>query len=825
MDLREFLKAVITSEGDQGWFCLALAPEHGRGFWEKWYQWPDELEKILEDALTYAEDSNVYFSSHLFREPQSTKANVLPTKTIQADLDEADILTLPLQPSVLIKTSADRHQGYWILKGETYLSPDVLEVLSRKLTYAIKDCDTSGWPLGRKRRVPFTINYKYLEGPQQVEIVNSPLKQYSDEELELLPDPPAFMVTEGDIAFLDDLELEKVEAAVGGTGPQELFNQLKAKLPASVQSQYNLRQSDRSTALWSLMCSLFRAGVTRETVWWVAWHSQNNKFADLHFNAERELAKDVLRAEATVRAKIPNSRLEVSGIRKLPHASYERRQMLLQLVLATLKSEGEFIHTPEDLSWFIRSDLGRPVQITPHSEWLDMILDLQFGLNGTETDKAYVAYGLNNFCRSLPINGIQASMSHFDKDNHSLLLHTGKKDVLRITAEDVSKTTDGSYGVVFPWSIGNEPFNPQIPPSPIDWAEIVYGSALGNVIGLSPAQARAILKVWTLFLLFREAAISRPIIAFFGQPGAGKSTLFRRMYTLLYGKQRSLAGITTADNFDQAVSSYPFVVFDNVDVPERWLPDRLALSASVSEFAKRKLYTDNDDFMMRRQACVGITAHNPQFSREDVADRLLLLTFKRLENFVPEGDIINSIHNQRNKLWGQIVLDCQQVLRTPLPNYADVPQFRVEDFARMGYWIASALGFGSDFSEAVGLIGRGQKGLNLEQDAVLVQTIHRCLELGKLEDWNGAGQLWSQFTTYAPDAHIFQRTYRGPTQLAKKLWALQDSLKEVFTIEWKDDRTRGVRLWRISGQPQQRNNGVSGDEVMGPAPAGSAREN
>lgn len=820
MDLREFLKVVVTTE--TGWFCLAVAPQTGQGWWQEWYEWPRQLEEILDKTLDYAEESNVYFSAHLFKEPQSTKENILPTRTIQADLDEADILTLPLQPSILVETSSGRHQGYWIIRGE--LEPEALEVLSRKMTYAIKDCDTSGWPLGRKRRVPFTFNFKYLEGPQQVQIVGAPLKQYSEEEIELLPDPPASLggSVDYEIQFLDSFgptDWGQIETLVG-VGPRELYTQVKDKLTPSVQSQYSVRQQDRSRALWAFLCSCFRAGLTKEQTWWLAWHSANNKFSDLTYNAERELAKDVLRAEATVRARIPDGRSEVASIRRLPHASHERRQMLLQLVLQHLKAEGEFIHTPEDLTWYIRRDLGRPIQISPHSEWLDMILDLQFSLNSTETDKTYVSFGLNNFCRSLPINGVQAALSHFDKDNHALLLHTGKKDVLRITADEITKTIDGSYGIIFPWGVGNEPFNPTLSRGTTDWADVVYGSALSNVIGLSPNQAKAILKVWTMFLLFRAGAVSRPIIAFFGQPGAGKSTLFRRMYTLLYGQHRSLSGITTADNFDQAVSTWPFVVFDNVDVPERWLPDRLALSASASEFPKRKLYTDNDDFMMRRQACIGITAHNPQFSREDVADRLLLLTFKRLEHFVPEGDILTTIHNQRNRLWGQIALDCQQVLRTPLPNYADVPQFRVEDFARVGYWISTALGFGAEFAEALRLVGRGQKGLNLEQDAILVQAIQGCLGIGKLQSCNGVcavpctkhwltvGQLWSVLSLHASEPSIFQRAYRGPTYLGKKLWALQDSLKEVVSIEWMDDRARQIRVWRIGGEPQQRNNGV-----------------
>src|ERR1044072_3175448 len=227
MDLREFFKTVITCP-TEGWFLLAQAPQSGLGWYEDWYQWPHDLEKILERVFDVAEESNVYFSTYLFKEPSALKQNVLPTRTIQADLDEADILTLPQKPTILVQTSPGRHQGYWIFEEKwvdiketvpvnngtefvertrRVLDPpldlDAHEVLSRKLTYSIKDCDTSGWPLGRKVRVPWTFNFKNLEGPQHIQVFGSSMRQYGEEEIELLDDPPPFLATRSEIDFID----------------------------------------------------------------------------------------------------------------------------------------------------------------------------------------------------------------------------------------------------------------------------------------------------------------------------------------------------------------------------------------------------------------------------------------------------------------------------------------------------------------------------------------------------------------------------------------------------------------------------------------------
>jgi GTPase SAR1 family protein len=303
--------------------------------------------------------------------------------------------------------------------------------------------------------------------------------------------------------------------------------------------------------------------------------------------------------------------------------------------------------------------------------------------------------------------------------------------------------------------------------------------------------------VWLLFLLFRSISVSRPILAAFGQPGAGKSTLFRRIYRLLYGRSKSVLKVTTPENFDMALAYDPFIVADNVDTPERWLPDRLALAASSADIPKRKLYTDADEYILRCQALVGVTAHNPRFTREDVSDRLILLTFKRLDEFVPEGDILDRISERRNYLWGGIVRDCQRILGTPYPHFSEIPQFRVEDFARSGFWIASALGDGDAFKAALASVSKGSRELNLSEDQILVDALRAYVKRGKGKTWASAGGIWSDMQVVAPDAHAFMKLYRGAIHLGKKLLVLQDSLKEVFEIEVEFDKANSQRRWKF----------------------------
>jgi hypothetical protein len=241
-----------------------------------------------------------------------------------------------------------------------------------------------------------------------------------------------------------------------------------------------------------------------------------------------------------------------------------------------------------------------------------------------------------------------------------------------------------------------------------------------------------------------------------------------------------------------------------VDTWERWLPDRLALSAASSELTKRKLYTNTDTVRLQRQALLGVTAHNPKFGREDVTDRLLMITFERLKSFLPEGDIIAAIFKSRNQLWGQLVLEAQKVLRTPMPSHAEAPQFRVEDFARVGYWIAKALGIEEDFRGGLKTIQAEQKTFILDEESILLEAIQSYLTRNKdLDAWRTHGAMWSMLEGVSNDPLAFNRQYKNAVQLGKKLWAMQDALKSTFDIEWKHDPMRNARVWRIRNRASE----------------------
>lgn len=789
-NLIAFFKAVITTQTGN----LLIATGDGSGqWWEEYFFYPDELEQATDYALAQAERYNVYFSAHLFKTHDSHKNNAIPSRTIQADLDDAPLDTISLKPNILVETSPGRHQAYWLLENDIDL--DILEIHSRNLTYSIPLCDRSGWPIGHRVRVPYTLNYKRPPDVHLITVVDASSDRVTLDKLETIPKVSSIVLERYDQEWLDS-----VSSIDPGIGPQEILEEIKKKgLPPKVYALYNIQQQDRSAYLWSLTCAAFRTGLDRDKVFWLAKHSPNNKFSDLRYHADLELAKDVLRAQEAVRNPTSDIKTQILNIRKSKLRPLEQRQLISRMVIERMRQEGVFLHTDENTQWYIRRDTGRPIQIARASEMLNMLMAIEYGLNQSEQEQRYVRHELEAYALNLPETGKLCAMSYFDgKHKENLFIHTGRNIILKVSPAGIEEVPQGHDGLIFPWNPFVEVFKPEYDPT-FDWAAFLFKDSLKGMVDIPYDNATALLKVWIIFVLMRQAAIARPILAFIGAPGAGKSTLFRKIYTVLYGARRDLIGVSKVDDFDAAVARDCLVVLDGVDTFEHWLPDRLSLSASNTDIVKRKLYTDVDTVVMRRQAVLGLTSHNPSFTREDIADRMVIINFKRIPDNerIAEDDMVAEVVSHRNKIWGGIITDIQKVLSIPVPT--SYPPFRIQDFARIGLWIAQGVGVAEQFSASITHVRDAQTKLIFDEDQLLVDALLRYVvkQNGHAPEWESPATLFVHLENMSSNPQGFQRKYKNAQVLSRKLIAFQEPLSKIMLVDQYFDNQRGSRLWKI----------------------------
>lgn len=793
MNLEEFLGTVITVQ--EGYFCLA---HRNNGEWhEEFYDWPSQSANIVERSNALKDENDVYYTSYLFSEKNSKKASAILDGhyTIQADLDNADPKLLQFEPSLLVQTSKNRYQCYWKLSEQHY----DIESLSRKLTYSIFGCDRSGWPIGHKMRLPGTYNYKYIsivetysteglpstttDGRQPVFIVPTHVKLYEPAELDILPEVLK-ETAKTDVHFISS------EIPTLTIGPNELLETVKKDIPIKVYSQYNILAKDRSTALWALMCSLFRAGMSRAEVLYLAHHSINNKWLHL----PRELQKDVLRAEVVSNDIGHDAKEIVINARRMSGTIAEKHRYVLGAVQTLMGDMGQFVKTHKG-GMYVHSSTGKPIELGQGHESLQTYLGSVFGLNPVEKEHQFVTAGLAVYSNSLTMTTESSALSYYDMKSNTMLLHTGRKDVIRITPSHTETITNGN-GVVFDWIMDADPFAP-VQEGHYDWATDLF--TLHNTSDLSVEEFIAVMRSWLLFLLFRNMSSARPVLALLGQPGSGKTTTAKRIYSLIYGQRKKISALSNYDDFDNAVSNQPFVFYDNVDTFLSWLPDRIAQSAGAIDVGKRALYTNNDSYIIKRDAMIAVTSHNPRFLRSDVVDRLIIVNLNRYDEnvFASESNLIHYVVKNRNLIWGSIVRDIQTILGTVRPLEATVPM-RISDFTTMGEWFATALNYQPQFISAMKVLRKAQKFTDLEEDQVLATALLEYVKHSKhTQEYRMPGALWMELTTsYTSDPASFQKIYKNASQLSKKMSTLQQSLKDILEIDWLPGP---IKTWRVRG--------------------------
>lgn len=791
MQVAEFLNTVITTPGG-GYFCLA---HRQQGEWqERFLRWPDDLEQIVSEAAAMRDTGDVYFSAHLFKDKRSLKANVLPTRTIQADLDHADTANISVLPTVLVQTSPGRHQGFWIT--QTALDIAQLEQISRRIAYGVPDCDRTGWPAGKKVRLPDTYNYKY-DTPHLVDIAGISLREL---KLELFNHFPELKVSqeqaERDVDWVDN---EPPTLTVELTA---LLDEMKPLVPARVFSQYTRTVKDRSAALWAFTTEVLRAGASREQAFWLARSNANNKFSTRP-SGDRDLRKDVLRAEQHLANRTVDIRNIIMDLRHKgnKHAA-ERNLAITQTVFNYMRERGEFIHARGGGVYYLRSDTGRPMYITAHGDWLTSYLDIVFGLNSTEAITKYVIQSLAAYARTLPASSDLLALSHYESTSRKLLLHTGGRDVLHVSATGLETHPNGYGGIVFQWNNNLEAISLDTPLD-VPWHEFMYEGQLSNLTNLDTAEGLAILYTWTLFMLFRRMASTRPILALLGQPGSGKTTTAKKIYRLVYGPYKSISDLSSQDDFDLSTSSMPVVAYDNLDTWVPWLSNRLAAGTSDTDIERRKLYTDGDVITRKRQALLLLTAHNPKFTREDVIDRMIMLVFSRYERHDNDNAILTEVTANRGRIWASILQDVQRVLATPMPALGDCPQFRMADFSYLGVWFSRAHGpdMEASFRRAINKIAGNQRSFNLEQDQLLVDALLKMIAKQPDDEYVNVDVLHSRLLMHVKDAVAFKNAFKLPLHLGRKLWVMQNSLKEIVSIEWRYADNGVGKLWQIGAKP------------------------
>jgi len=189
-----------------------------------------------------------------------------------------------------------------------------------------------------------------------------------------------------------------------------------------------------------------------------------------------------------------------------------------------------------------------------------------------------------------------------------------------------------------------------------------------------------------------------PILILFGQHGSGKSTVCKNLKSLNDPSVVGIMGpIKNSNDFIQAVSHNWTVYFDNLSRMNADLSDALCRVSTGDGFLKRKLYSNDEDFVYDFQHIVGLNGINNLASRSDLLDRSLLIELIRISEKNRSTD--EKVKKTFNLIKPYIIGACFDAMAKaisifPSVKIEDAP--RMADFAYWGYAVAEALNIGGE---------------------------------------------------------------------------------------------------------------------------------
>ncbi len=476
--------------------------------------------------------------------------------------------------------------------------------------------------------------------------------------------------------------------------------------------------------------------------------------------------------------------------------AFEKMTRISEVVLEDLESRGFLVSTSTQRFFFQR---GTNTLFELDGFRFQALVNDLYGLNPSEHGFDYV---LANLHTEAHLRGQQSEvyqLACYSKENGDLYISRFDGRLYCLDGEKIELLPNGSGGVLFlddplwePYEyLGTNPESEFLSRLLID----AVNFAQGEGVVLSPEDQRMLFQVYIYSAFFESLLPTKPIIAFVGPKGSGKSSTLLWLGQLLFGSSFRLLSLAKnkEDGFIAAVTASYLAGFDNVDGKIPWLNDHLAALATGGSITLRKLYTTNEKITFNPRVFLALTSRSPKFRREDVVDRLLLLRVARFQKFKSEKKLREERLAKRNELWTELLNDLNQIVKAlRADNEEFTTVFRMADWADLGWRIAKTQGIGDKFLETL-------QRMEQEQTAFFMEGEPLCdvLEIFLEETANhgkklAARDLYPILSGIADDNRI-RWPYKNSRSLAQRLSNIRSSLAEFLNIAVEKGRGNVTR--------------------------------
>jgi len=490
---------------------------------------------------------------------------------------------------------------------------------------------------------------------------------------------------------------------------------------------------------------------------------------------------------------------EIDDIRNGPGQAWQKHREMSRTVLHHLFFYGKLYVNKE------RDPYGTPYLFVRATKEMIELEDgntrfrqILVGYGLSVTEKAY-AYTLEAIRDEAHQNGTETkirSFAHYDEEKNVLYVSNGPSHIIKITPNQITEVENGTDGMIFLDGTDIKPFEYNA-----DFPHGIYQKTITNSINfaddvLRAAERATLFDAWVYSLFFRSILPSKPILAFIGTKGSGKTTALKRLSALFYQNTEAVGQIpTSSDDFDTITSNNHLVVFDNADGHCPWLNDKLSACATGAVVHRRKLYTTNTLEKYRTDCFLGITSRTPRFRRDDVADRLLMMQVKPYpeDQRVPEKKLLGEVSSNRDACISEMLHHLQEMLVViGSDTLKDTkPMFRMADFAMHALAHAAVTDDVSSMQRSIARLSNEQSDFTLDGDPIF-EPFASWME--DPANWNreiSKKDLWGELRSVAEREKIDFRNYaENFPGFTRRFANIRSDIEEKFIITDHPGRSR-----------------------------------
>lgn len=373
-------------------------------------------------------------------------------------------------------------------------------------------------------------------------------------------------------------------------------------------------------------------------------------------------------------------------------------------------------------------------------------------------------------------------------------------------SEQITAVTNGSDDRFFVDDDQGVPTPTDIGPHGELWARVLdLNFAAAGLSGITPDQQRMALTIWILMLAFPDLMPTKPLLLIEGTHGSGKSLALQLLQLILMGISRPMIiQRNKEDDFGVILLRSPLAIFDNTDSFIDWIPDAICAYATDGSWNKRRLYTDDENMVIRPHAFIAIASKNPaSFRREDVADRCIILRLERRASNTPARQLKEQILADRPRLLGEYLWHVGRVV-DELRAGAQVDlgeTFRMADYAAFARAVGRVMGWTPEaISEMLDALAAEQAVFINEEDP-LVSILHRWVSYRPRMGPSNIGRLVPIFTLCSELETLAQAAQIQWKHTARTLMQKLRSphIEREFRVEIVNTGNhKSFRLWRVS---------------------------